>query len=139
MKTTKKATTSRVLQWFKENDLDLWLTRTKVSDARRMATIELGKISSDDWRKGKDSCSWYGKQRRRTRKSCLLNSRQWDLLREAVEATKDHLQDKSIKQAAMIVSTRYACNPHLLEGLSSDLHYWVKPSKPLTQKPSWLA
>jgi hypothetical protein len=140
MKTTvKKATTAEVCKWFKENDLNLWLTKTKVSDARRMASIELGKINSEDWTKAKNTCVWYRQKSRRSRKSRRLNIYQWELLRAAVEATKEFLRNKTIEQAALIVSTRYACNPHLLEGLSSDLHFWVKPAKPLTEKPSWLA
>lgn len=135
-KVVRKATVAELKDWLKIHDLDLWLNKTSAGSARRLAEIELGKIQNTDWSEAKRVCKFYGKHRRRSIKSTSLSAVQWGYLREAVLSAKEYLGNKSIEQASAIVSVWYPCNAYLLEGLSSDLHFWA--SRPLTKKPFWL-
>ncbi len=115
--------------WLAANDFYLWKDKKRVGEGKTMLLREHpGKrVSNKGFSEAREQCKWWKKVKfPRTSAASCLNAEEWEKLRHYVRKFEDQIRDRPIEEAVLIVSTACPTNKRLLQGLNSDLQFWIK-------------
>lgn len=114
-------------EWLKKNDVNLYASKARKSDARKQYQEETGvKVSAKAFSEAIPDCCEFWKQvhRKRLHPSGMLSVKQWENVKRQVEDLLPIISGQSIDFAVEVVRSRVSCSRSVLNGLPSRLRAW---------------
>jgi hypothetical protein len=117
-----------IQQFVCDNEFDWWVRKLTHAQVRKILRENGFIVRVKDF---KDflgmNCKVYSvwKRKPKTKQKTLCNF-QWDVLRQAVDSCRPHIDGVGIEVALQVVLTKVSTNTDLLKGLPKRLYYWTK-------------